>query len=171
MSNKLANIIAEIQYRLNLSQEEIADRIGYSRPYLSNAIKKDAKGKILDTIMKEFAEIVQNVPTEKKESPRLVIQKDEPTIKDQSIYKLVDSNKALADANKTLSLTNYELALLLKKPTNAFSEIQQGPAPPFEVAYHALLRAGVVEGKWKSEGEGQAILDNVLSEIEFRKNG
>ena len=64
MSNKIKEIVSEIQFRLDLTQEQIAERIGYSRPYLTNAINKNAGGKILDSLIKEFGEILQNVSRE-----------------------------------------------------------------------------------------------------------
>lgn len=54
MSNKLKDLIAEIQYKHNLTQEDIAKRVGYSRPYLTDAIKKGVEGKILDKVQREF---------------------------------------------------------------------------------------------------------------------
>jgi predicted DNA-binding protein (UPF0251 family) len=57
MSNKLKELIAEIQFRYDLTQDDIAKRVGYSRPYLTDAIKKGVEGKILDKVQREFPEV------------------------------------------------------------------------------------------------------------------
>lgn len=90
------------------------------------------------------------------------------TDKEHSIHKLVDSNHALAVANRTLSMTNYELAIMLKKSAGDGSGTQHSREPTFLQAYHSLLKAGVAEGRWKSEDEGQSTLDNVISGISMK---
>ena len=59
MSKNIKDIIAFIQYKLSLTQEEIADRIGYSRTRLNDAIRRNATGKILQQLKLEFAETLK----------------------------------------------------------------------------------------------------------------
>ncbi len=62
LANELKEIVSEIQFRLKLSQDEIAQRIGYSRPHLTKAINNNLGGKILETLKREFQDILQYVP-------------------------------------------------------------------------------------------------------------
>jgi transcriptional regulator with XRE-family HTH domain len=58
MSKNLSELIAEIQFRLDLTLEQIAERIGYARQHLAVSMKENAKGKILATVLKEFADVI-----------------------------------------------------------------------------------------------------------------
>lgn len=59
MSNKISEIVDEIQFRHKLTQEQIAKRIGYSRPYFTDAVKKGTSKKLISALSKEFPETVQ----------------------------------------------------------------------------------------------------------------
>jgi len=63
LSKTLKDIVAEIQFKLDLSHEEIAKRIKYSRPYLTAAIKENQDGKIRAKILNEFKDILVNDPS------------------------------------------------------------------------------------------------------------
>lgn len=58
MSNKLKEIIYEIQYKQNLTLEEIAKKIGYAPTYLSKAMNKGVEGKLLAALLSEFSGIL-----------------------------------------------------------------------------------------------------------------
>lgn len=58
MHKEIRDIIYEIQYKLDLTLEQIAERIGYTRQHLSRAIKNGTKGKLLEIIKREFADIL-----------------------------------------------------------------------------------------------------------------
>lgn len=60
MSNELKDLVEKIQYVTKLTRAEIAERAGYTREYLSMAIKKQTKGKIIDTLQKEFEKELHN---------------------------------------------------------------------------------------------------------------
>jgi transcriptional regulator with XRE-family HTH domain len=62
-SNELEILIEEIQFRKKLSLEEIAKRIGYSRPYLNKEKIKGNNPSMVKRLRKEFPEILQNVPS------------------------------------------------------------------------------------------------------------
>jgi len=61
LSKKLKDLIAEIKFKTKLTQEQIAQRAGYTRPYLSNAIKSEDDRHVYDKLSREFAENIQNV--------------------------------------------------------------------------------------------------------------
>jgi len=46
-SNILILIVDDIQYRLKLTHEDIAARLGYTRPYFTTALKKGGSDKLL----------------------------------------------------------------------------------------------------------------------------
>lgn len=52
MSNELSKLIDVIQFKKKLTLEEIADAIGYSRPYLNNAKLSGGKSKKLIGVLK-----------------------------------------------------------------------------------------------------------------------
>lgn len=64
MSNRISEIVDEIQYRQKLTHEQIANKIGYSRPYFTDALKKGTSKKLIIALEKSFPEIVQNVLSE-----------------------------------------------------------------------------------------------------------
>jgi transcriptional regulator with XRE-family HTH domain len=181
LSNKLADIIAEIQFKTKLTQEEIAERIGYSRPYLSNAIKKNAGGKVYQTIMKEFGEVLQNVSFSNNEDehknadPVLETENNLAHISaahnELSLAHRLQSEILLIEAKKGQSLgdTNKELVLLLKN-SGAPLKNEPAPLPPFEVAYYELLQVGVLEGRWRSMDEARAKLDKIVYENQVQQS-
>lgn len=60
MSKELEKILDTIQFKTKMSLEEIADKIGYSRPYLNNAKKSGGSKKLIGVLMETFPEILQN---------------------------------------------------------------------------------------------------------------
>jgi hypothetical protein len=60
LSKELEKILDIIQFKTKMSLEEIADKIGYSRPYLNNAKKSGGSKKLIGVIMETFPEILQN---------------------------------------------------------------------------------------------------------------
>ncbi len=68
MSNKLRDIVYEIQYKLDLTLEQVAEKIGYDRTYLSKAINKGVEGKLLATLKRVFADVLD------KEKPTVTIE-------------------------------------------------------------------------------------------------
>jgi hypothetical protein len=62
VSNSLAELIDEIQFKSKLSLEEIADSIGYSRPHLNKEKLKGENKKLEGMLREKFKEILQNVP-------------------------------------------------------------------------------------------------------------
>lgn len=62
MSNEAQRILNEIQYRTGKSLEEIAEDIGYSRPYLNNVKLKGGGEKIIGILKTKYYNVLQNVP-------------------------------------------------------------------------------------------------------------
>lgn len=58
MSNKLRDIVYEIQYKLDLTLEQVAEKIDYAPTYLSKAMAKGVEGKLLATLKRVFADVL-----------------------------------------------------------------------------------------------------------------
>ena len=97
MSNKIAEILKKIQFETDLTQQEIAERIGYTRQYLGVALKKGNNGKILKLLEAEFAEILQN--------------DNKPTVTNDAPNRLsaIDTAKMFAELNKKLDWLTINL--------------------------------------------------------------
>lgn len=93
MSNKLKDIIDEIQFKLNLTQEQIANRVGYSRPYLTIAIKNGTEGKIYEKLKREFENVLQN-------STKIIPVKDKAIAYD-ALFSVLVAELAALKAEKT----------------------------------------------------------------------
>lgn len=65
MSNRIAKIVADIQYYVKpkLSIEKIADQIDFSRPHLNRLVKDDKKDskKVYEALVAKFGKYLQNV--------------------------------------------------------------------------------------------------------------
>jgi hypothetical protein len=59
MSNELEKLLEEIQYKTKMSLEDIALRIGYSRPYLNKQKNKGGNKAIIGHLRQEFKEILE----------------------------------------------------------------------------------------------------------------
>lgn len=62
---KVLEIVKEITFKTGLSQAEIAEKIGYSRPHLNRVMHGDEKGsdKVIGRLNAEFPEIVNPMYT------------------------------------------------------------------------------------------------------------
>lgn len=58
MSNELEILIDEIQFKTKLTIEEIAAKVGYSRPYLNKAKKKAGNKKLIGIIREKFQDVL-----------------------------------------------------------------------------------------------------------------
>ena len=99
MSNRISEIVDEIQYRQKLTHEQIANKIGYSRPYFTDALKKGTSKKLIIALEKSFPEIVQNVLSE-----------DAPTYQQKRLQsKLNGSREDVPVYNGSTTLGNITL--------------------------------------------------------------
>lgn len=57
----LSDLIKEVKFVTRLTQEEIAERLGYSRSYLSQAIASGGNDKIIATVERTFREELENL--------------------------------------------------------------------------------------------------------------
>jgi hypothetical protein len=117
MSNKVAKLLEDIQYKTQKSLEDIANDIGYSRPYLNNVkLAKEDNEKVYNKLRVYYSEILQNVS--KQPANGLSGQGDETqSLTARALELLAESNRILAiaadkqsDANKEQSLANKILA-------------------------------------------------------------
>lgn len=93
MSKNLRDIIYEIQYKLDLTLEQIAERIGYTRQHLSRAIKNGTKGKLLETIKREFADILDTEEHDVSDQTKIEVI--------QELIPIIISDLAALKADKT----------------------------------------------------------------------
>jgi AraC-like DNA-binding protein len=62
-SNPIRQLIKDIQYKTDLSLDQIADRVGVSRAYFRNEVSKGTSQSILNKLQSNFNDIIeQNVP-------------------------------------------------------------------------------------------------------------
>ena len=59
MSNELTQLLNEIQSKTRLTLEEIAEKVGYSRPYLNQAKAKPDNPKLLGIVRETFKDVLQ----------------------------------------------------------------------------------------------------------------
>jgi DNA-binding Lrp family transcriptional regulator len=148
VSKKLGDIVNEIKYRGKLTLDDIAEKIGYSRPYLSNAIKNNTGGKILEIIEREYSEILQKVPVQTEEETSI-----------GALYTIAKSNESLARGNEKLAEANLKLvesnlALtnrlnLMSPKTGEFQGIPEELLPKISDLLELIAEAGT-QG-WKSK--------------------
>ena len=174
MSKNLKEIIAEIQFRYNVTQEEIAQKLGYSRPYLTKVINEGKDGKVLDKIRRAYPEIVP------KNTESKIVEPD-PSQGQNSysvIEKLAESNrliaesnnngsiglKIIADANKVLVESNAAL-------TSTVNKMVVDPTADFPLnippALMMKLKAILVEisksaPAWKTQQEALIGIDKIF---------
>lgn len=59
--SEIQRVIDEIKFRSKLTQEQIAERLGYDRSYLSQAISSGGNKKIIKLLKKEFQPELENI--------------------------------------------------------------------------------------------------------------
>jgi len=185
MSNSLQELVDEIQFKLKCTQEDIAKRIGYSRPYLSNAIKKNTKGKIFEAIKREFAEILQNVSKKEypiinenenhtnesivnyeKTQPGAPLEDYQATIRDlsRSIVVIAEANKIVAEGNKVLSDSNK---LLSENNSVLVTKFNLSNPPKISSILEPYLQKIILAGVgkfWTDESAGRQELGKILND-------
>jgi len=59
----IGELVKEIEYRTGLTQQEIADKIGYSRPFLNRHVngKEDHSDKLAGRIRNEFKDVLKDM--------------------------------------------------------------------------------------------------------------
>lgn len=130
MSNELKDLIDEIQYRSKLTQKQIAEKVGYTREYLSQAVRNNTKGKIITMLRKEFKDVINVKPTQQ---PKAIPETKEGTPLEKLINHNSDlivahkdvaiANKATAEANRLSASTTNELAIANRELAEANREL------------------------------------------------
>jgi transcriptional regulator with XRE-family HTH domain len=128
MSNEIDDLLKEIQYKTvpKLTIEQIAARIGYSRPHLTKQKKAGDNETIKKLLKAEFADILQNDAKDTKSNieakdPRAPYKKDEDY---QTKYiKLLEQQAEDRKKIEDLTTKVEELKTLIKTNLDGFSEM------------------------------------------------
>jgi hypothetical protein len=67
-SNRLRQMVKEIQFKEDLTIEQIAEKAGYTRVHLTKELKKDSSPKVEAKLLEVFKESLQNVANNGTES-------------------------------------------------------------------------------------------------------
>lgn len=182
LSKNINQIIAEIQYKLDLTQEQIADKIGYSRTRLSTAIKENATGKILEMLKMGFADVLDNdtkvnetvqaAVEEKKEikelkKPEVVGKEKELSVEMKCIATLINTNEIMARSHENLTKShqtaleqNGIIANLLT--AHGQKEIEAILGQRVQSVLE-LLANSCIGQSWNTREEGLKVMGNILS--------
>jgi len=99
MSNEAAELLKKIQYATGLSLEEIASRIGYSRPYLNNVkLKGEGGKKIISTLKLKFASELKQVEKQTPAGVDIIELAGEVRVHDAFIQVLISQVDSLEAA-------------------------------------------------------------------------
>lgn len=77
MSNELEILLDEIQAKHRLTLDEIADKIGYSRPYISRAKNKGTNTKLIAILKDEFGETQKDTKVERADTDIVEILREQ----------------------------------------------------------------------------------------------
>jgi hypothetical protein len=89
VSNKLRQIVKEIQFKKDLTIEQIAQKAGYTRVHLTKELKKESSPKVEAKLLEVFKDSLHNDANQGTES----IQKN-PTDEAGLIQELLESQRA-----------------------------------------------------------------------------
>lgn len=163
MSKELHQMVKKIQFERNLTIEEVAESVGYSRVHLQREMKRDGPSPVIDILRNKYKEVIQNVtPPENVVNSNELIQaitrlaaSNERIV--QSNSEAIASNKGVtqkvADTNSKLADTNAELVQLLKQKSGEISsDVQRFALSQAEIL--ALLKAAIeVDLDYKAKGD------------------
>lgn len=162
MSKELIQMVKKIQFEKELTIDEVAKSINYSRVHLQREMKKEGSSPVIDILRNKYKEVIQNVtPVEQVNNSNELIQaitrlaeSNERIV--QSNSEAIASNKGVtqkvADTNSKLADTNAELVQLLKAKSDISSDVQRFALSQAEIL--ALLRAAIeVDLDYKAKGD------------------
>lgn len=163
MSKELYQMVKKIQFERNLTIEEVAESVGYSRVHLQREMKKEGPSPVIDILKNKYKDVIQNVtPAENVVTSNELIQaitrlaeSNEKIV--QSNSEAIASNKGVtqkvADTNSKLADTNAELVQLLKQKSGEISsDVQRFALSQAEIL--ALLKAAIeVDLDYKAGGD------------------
>lgn len=104
MSNKLRDLVEEIQYKHKMTVAQVAKSIDYSRVHLTKEMAKDSSP-LTELLIAKYGETLQNVSRETE---------DDKSISEKSIHNLTESARMLAESNLILAKNSKELTDLIK---------------------------------------------------------
>ena len=148
MSKTLDELVKIVQFKLKLNQEDIADRLGYSRGHLSKMIKNND----VDCIEK----IKMEFPNELQIATKDDIKPDVATPENVEMKSLVQANKDLSAA-----------VLILSTRINSNNNHQSEHA---QACLERIAEQGAgLQLSWKTKAEGLKVLGNFLTETVLKK--
>lgn len=106
----IGQMVKDIQYATNLTIEDIAERIRYSRPHLTVLLKQGESEKVVSRLQKEFKEVL----THSTKYPVFDAQTPQNG-KDHVIRTQSETVKSLADTSKSQQETISKLTDLVTK--------------------------------------------------------
>lgn len=109
MTTRIGRLVKDIQYSADLSIEQVAEKIGYTRPHLNKLMKKGDSKKVYDALQAEFGEILQSV-----------IQAQNKTTATETAQKSTNADKPRPNAHKLTTATKAPDFGM--KPSNGNSE-------------------------------------------------
>lgn len=163
MSKQLTQMVKKIQFEKELTIDEVAKSINYSRVHLQREMKKEGASPVIDILRNKYKDVIQNVSSENhgvntNELIQAINRLTESTEKIvQSNNEAVASNKGVtekvAETNMKLADTNAELVQLLKsKSGDVSSDVQRFALTQAEIL--ALLKAAIeVDVDYKAKGD------------------
>ena len=176
-ANTLRELVEEIQFKKRWTIEKVAASIGYSRVHLSKEMKRPTSP-LLKLLREKHNDILQNVSsnTEVNEPGMQYEIKDRENA--QTVYKLVESNRLIAESNakmaesnKILAKTNENLTEMVKRSTAG--EIQEtfgAFAAKMFALQEFLLEQSVKPKRYQSVAEADAVLSIKTNEYLKRMN-
>lgn len=131
----LEEAIRKIKKATGLTQEEIADQIGYSRSQLSVAIKNGASDKMINALRSEFKEVIGNeiiTPdtfVKEMETEKFLGEREERLIRLESYCSVI-----LKVVSDLIAAQSGKQSLLIE------SELQEAISKVSELRINELLR-------------------------------
>jgi hypothetical protein len=174
MSNTLTSLIKKIQFSKDLTIEQVAKSIDYTRQHLSREMKKgnvDIEQKLKETYKDVDFSKLQNVTSHATETDTIrdlaranISLSESNRIAIEANREAVSANKEAIATNKTLADSNRELVQMLKNQFSSNAPASQHPSDLMEPYLYKIAKAGLVEKRWKSLDEGLLFLGKSLKE-------
>lgn len=150
MSKKLRELVHDIQYTHDLTLEEVAKRIGRSRPYLSKVMNKEEENdEMYDLITRKFCEPTENQDAKK---PR-----------DEDLQARLISR--LDDDLRELKSTMQEVLKLLTLLKQGFDSAESRQKAAFQITYFLAEELATVP---RVEKDAKKLVETKRKQIEQR---
>lgn len=155
---KTQNFIKEVKALVNSgavkNYSTIITALGMDKTLFSNVI--NGRKNVPNDVYRKFKEVYPDCIPEEKEEIKDIKG-------DSDLHSLIESNKLLASANKTMAETNSELAIMLKFNLVAPAASKAGLVPDLVTVLERIAQEGAKAALWASEGEGMKVLGKFLA--------